>query len=63
MASVPGSAEWERERAFGYLFFDNPSQNKRSRRDILGLTLSDCGWSCEQRGNLLILHPYPAEQN
>jgi hypothetical protein len=32
------------------------------RLDIVGLLLSGNGWSCEQRGNVLILHPYPAEE-
>jgi len=30
-------------------------------RDILGLFLASNNWSCEQRGNVLVLHPWPAE--
>jgi hypothetical protein len=37
-----------------------PLSKPQSRRDILGFLLASHNWSCEQRGNVLILHPWPA---
>lgn len=54
----------ENPRNYGFDQLPSPRSfsNPHRRRDLLGLVLAYRGWSCEQRGNLLILHPYPRQK-
>jgi hypothetical protein len=41
---------------------DYAPRDTRSRRDVLGLLLSSRGWSCEQQGSVIVIHPHPAKE-
>ena len=56
--ATPRTVPW----GFDQLPEPRPFTKPHRRCDLLGLFLLQHRWSCEQRGNVLILHPHPAEQ-